>query len=427
MDDTLKKQKSILSGEQDAEVLRQISPPLLAWYRRVRRPLLWREKAEDPSIYAYRVWISEIMLQQTRVETVTPYFTEFIQRLPNVKALADCPEDELLKRWEGLGYYSRVKNLQKAARILCGEEKYQGRLPSSAKELSALPGIGPYTAGAIASIAFGEPVPAVDGNVLRVVSRILALYHACVDEPAVKKEITRLLEQVMPREDPGDFNQALMELGAVVCLPNGQPLCAQCPVLSLCRSAKEGNDAFWRKLPLRKEKTKRRVERRAVLLFLDREREAVVLHKRPQKGLLAGLWEFPSLLLDGGEETVITEQGAVVCSPDWLRDACRRCFSLRVFFGENSFMGKARHIFTHLEWDMEGWLLDVEEAPVQNSFFSESPQEERNHAVKSGAPIALPEGYFWVTWPDLAEKYTIPSAFSAWTSQLKELFSPEIL
>ena len=202
-----------------------IAQPLLHWFWANHRVLPFRS---DPT--PYHVWVSEIMLQQTRVAAAVPYYERFVQELPDIPALAACEEERLLKLWEGLGYYSRVRNLQKAARIVC--EQYGGQLPGDLAALKKLPGIGDYTAGAIASIGFGVPAPAVDGNVLRVFAR---LYNDEGDimQPAVKASTTQKVMAQQPAEAPGDFNQALMELGALVCTP-GQPDCAACPLQALC-------------------------------------------------------------------------------------------------------------------------------------------------------------------------------------------------
>ena len=212
--------------------MENISPALLDWFYKNHRILPFRT---DPS--PYHVWLSEIMLQQTRVSAALPYYERFLAALPDIPALAACEEEKLHKLWEGLGYYSRVRNLQKAARIVC--EQYGGQLPADYDALRALPGIGDYTAGAVASISFGIPVPAVDGNVLRVFSR---LYNdpAAVTEPAVKKAFTARVMEHQPPDAPGDYNQALMELGALVCVPNGAPLCEKCPLARLCAARAAG-------------------------------------------------------------------------------------------------------------------------------------------------------------------------------------------
>ena len=215
--------------------MENISPALLEWFYKNRRSLPFRE---DPT--PYHVWLSEVMLQQTRVSAVLPYYYRFLEALPDIPALAACEEERLHKLWEGLGYYSRVRNLQKAAKLVCAQ--YGGQLPADYAALLALPGIGEYTAGAIASISFGLPVPAVDGNVLRVFSR---LYNdpGVITEPAVKKAFTARVMEHQPPEKAGDYNQALMELGALVCVPNGAPLCGQCPLAESCRARAAGTTA----------------------------------------------------------------------------------------------------------------------------------------------------------------------------------------
>ncbi len=296
---------------------------LLIWYDNSRRILPWREQPTP-----YRVWISEIMLQQTRVEAVKPYFERFLDALPTVTALAEASEEELLKLWEGLGYYSRVRNLQKAAKIICGE--FGGELPGSSQILQKLPGIGAYTAGAIASIAFGEVCTAVDGNVLRVISRLLA-QEWDIKSAAVKKQVTDLVTQMIPRDRPGDFNQALMELGAMVCLPNGAPKCEECPWFALCITREQGKQAA---IPVKAAKKMRPVERRRVYLLLHDDR--IALNRRPKNGLLAGMWEFPNRLED--------ENRSFGVAMSHVRE------------------GKhAKHIFSHVEWQMSSIIADTEE------------------------------------------------------------------
>ena len=214
------------------DTLLAIVEPLLTWYRQNARILPWREEPTP-----YRVWISEIMLQQTRVEAVKPYFARFLEALPTVPALAQTPEQQLMKLWEGLGYYSRARNLQRAARVMV--EQFDGTLPPDYESLLKLPGIGPYTAGAIASIAYGIPVPAVDGNVLRVVMRLIAGWDDIAD-PNVKRDVAQRMARVLPKDCPGDFNQAMMELGATVCVPGGEPKCLVCPLNALCEGYRQG-------------------------------------------------------------------------------------------------------------------------------------------------------------------------------------------
>ena len=261
--------------------LEQIVKPLLAWFEKNARTLPWRSISTP-----YRVWVSEIMLQQTRVEAVKPYFERFMHALPDVKSLAECEEERLLKLWEGLGYYNRVRNMQIAAQTVM--EQYDGKLPADYEKLLELKGIGHYTAGAIASIAYGIPVPAVDGNVLRILMRVSA-DNSDIMKQSVKTRVEQALQQVIPQDCAGSFNQALMELGAIVCVPNGEPLCDQCPWYSFCETRKRG---LWQELPVKKKAKGRRIEERTVLVIRDGER--VVLKRRPKKGLLAGLYEFPN-------------------------------------------------------------------------------------------------------------------------------------
>lgn len=303
-----------------------IADPLASWYRLHARKLPWREN-RDP----YRIWISEIMLQQTRVEAVIPYYHRFLNALPNVAALAEASEEQLHKLWEGLGYYSRVRNLQKAARQVM--ERYDGKLPPSYELLTDLCGIGAYTGGAIASIAFDVPVPAVDGNVLRVFSRLL-MSEGDISSAKVRAQWRELLLHTMPQENPGIFNQAVMEVGATVCLPNGQPQCVRCPLAFHCLASQNGVPQLY---PVKAPKAARRVEERTVLLLTDGAR--VLLRRRPENGLLAGLWEFPG------------ESG-------WLdRDAARLLLEKRGLLPDRLLtMKECKHIFTHIEWRMRGYL-----------------------------------------------------------------------
>ena len=305
------------------------TPLLLDWYRRNARDLPWRH-TRDP----YCVWVSEIMLQQTRVAAVVGYYTRFLDAFPTVDALADASEEQLLSLWQGLGYYSRARNLHKTARQI----KARGGFPETYGELRALPGIGAYTAGAIASAAFGLRTPAVDGNVLRVMSR-LTDNHGDIQSPHTRREIEAEVSQRFP-ESPGDariFNQALMELGATVCVPNAPPKCADCPVSAHCLGRERGTAGT---LPVRAAKKARRVEERTVLV-LCRE-NCVALRKRPGRGLLAGLWEFPNAEGVLSEADVTALLSAWGLSPaDWYQKL------------------SAKHVFTHIEWHMTGYVLSV--------------------------------------------------------------------
>lgn len=333
--------------------------PLLAWYRKEGRPLPWREE-----VTPYHVWISEIMLQQTRIETVIPYYHRFLKTFPDIRALAEAEEETLLKCWEGLGYYSRARNLQKAAIVVM--EKFEGELPRTPEELKSLPGIGEYTAGAIASIANGLPAPAVDGNVLRVTARLLA-DPTDILQPAMRRRVSAWLLQVYPREpaDAAAMTQALMELGEVICTPGALPRCDRCPLASLCKSRAEG---LTDKIPYRAPLKERTVEERTLLLpvFSD----LVAIRKRPPQGLLGGMWEFPAL--------------SGFCDENGAAEAARALgLSVRAVAPAPD----AKHIFTHLEWHMRAFL------------------------VLCDAPTATGEGLLFVPREELEGKYALPSAF----------------
>ena len=303
------------------------------------------------------------MLQQTRIEAVRGYYARFLEALPDLSALAAVEEDRLLKLWEGLGYYSRARNLKKAAVQVM--ERWGGELPRRAEELKTLPGVGDYTAGAIASIAYGEPEPAVDGNVLRVVMRLLA----CRDDvllPATRRRVTELLRAVYPRgEEAALLTEGIMELGETVCTPNAEARCALCPLAELCRANLRGTA---RDFPFRSPPRERRVETRTVLLLRCGGRWAI--RRRPEKGLLAGLWEFPNWEGALGPEELAARLGVPL--------RCRSCPS-------------AKHVFTHVEWRMQGFLADCETPP---------------------------EGFAWHTANEIAESFSIPTAFKSFTRQL---------
>lgn len=339
---------------------------LLAWYQQNKRDLPWR-RTKDP----YRIWLSEIMLQQTRVEAVKPYYARFLETCPTVAALAALDEDRLMKLWEGLGYYSRARNLQKAARTVM--EMFDGEIPSTYEDLRRLSGIGEYTAGAIASIAFDRRVPAIDGNVLRVLARLTGSREDIAD-PKTKSAWREQLLPLIP-EEAGDFNQALIELGATVCVPNGEAKCAACPMASYCVACRE---KLTDEIPIRSAKKPRRVEKKTVLLIRDGDRTA--LCKRPPKGLLAGLWELPN------REGHLSE-GALI---DFIRSIGFE--PLRVERIED-----AKHIFTHIEWHMIAYSVRI--APEFDGWHQGS-------------------GMLLVKNQDLHTEYAIPSAFSAYVKYL---------
>lgn len=356
--------------------LDRIAAPLLAWYDSGRRILPWREEPTP-----YHVWLSEIMLQQTRVEAVRPYYDRFLQALPDIESLAAADEEKLLKLWEGLGYYNRARNLKKAAQILVSE--YGGRMPDDYEIILSLPGIGSYTAGAISSIAFGKAYPAVDGNVLRILAR-LRTDERDILQAGVKKSVEEELADVMPKDRPGDFNQALMELGAMVCIPNGAPKCDVCPWKELCRARAQGITG---EFPKKAGKKPRSIEKKTILVIQDAER--VALRKRPEKGLLAGLYEFPSMEGNCEEERVLA----------YLRELGLLPLRIRA-------LPPAKHVFTHKEWHMTGFLIRVDEL-----------------ADRGGRQEG--EGLIFVDPKETRTNYPIPSAFAAYAEQVEMIRKPK--
>lgn len=313
-------------------LLEAVAEPLLKWYDLAKRILPWREEPTP-----YRVWVSEIMLQQTRVEAVKPYYDRFMRSLPDISHLAQAGEDELLKLWEGLGYYNRVRNLKKAAQIIM--EEYGGVMPSEYEELLRLPGIGSYTAGAISSIACGKREPAVDGNVLRILARLEG-DERDISSQSVRTQVEEKVRQAIPKQRPGDFNQALMELGATVCIPTGAPHCGECPWEGFCIAHLTNRELDY---PYKAKKKPRTVEEKTVLIIRDESRAA--LRQRPKKGLLAGMYEFPCLEGYLSEEEVL----------DYLREK----EGLLVLKIET--LQRSKHIFTHKEWHMIGYAVKVDE------------------------------------------------------------------
>lgn len=341
------------------DTLERLPIPLLEWFRDNARKLPWRD---DPT--PYHVWLSEVMLQQTRVAAVLDYYNRFLMEAPDVAALAVLPEERLMKLWQGLGYYSRARNLQKAAKVIV--EEHGGRFPSDYAGIRALPGVGDYTAGAIWSIAFGQAVPAVDGNVLRVYARVCG-DDGDITTPQMKKKVTQDLEKVIPVNAAGAFNQALMELGATVCLPNGAPLCERCPAKEFCAALSQERIS---ELPVKAPKKPRRVEARTVWLIF--RGNSVALRRRPGRGLLAGLWEFPS------------ETGTGPFPRGWGIEA-----------RSNEYAGQAKHIFTHIEWHMTLRKVDAD-------------------------TDALPLGWVWASGAELEQKYAVPNAFDQALGLAKE-------
>ena len=402
--------------------LQQLVEPLQDWFRNNARILPWRENPK-----AYYVWISEIMLQQTRVEAVKPYFERFIRELPDVKALAECPEDKLLKLWEGLGYYNRVRNLKIAANQVM--EEYNGEIPSEYEELLRLKGIGSYTAGAISSIAFGKPVPAVDGNVLRVISRVTA-DDSDIMKQSVRTHMEKKLYELMNRSErevsqtkilkfglsdleqkeivfgqknsqeyenrviPFIFNQALMELGATVCVPNGVPHCEVCPWKEFCEARKQNRIS---ELPVKTKAKARRIEEKTIFIIKDGEK--IALHKRADEGLLAGLYELPNTnghLTEGEVLEYIRKKGY---EPVRIQQTC-----------------EAKHIFSHVEWHMKGYAVFLQAKEYMDRTDGFILEEDYD---------SYQDEWIFIDVEDTKEKYAIPSAFSKYTKYLNLVLGKE--
>ena len=356
-----------------------LTEPLLEWYEKNKRALPWRE-----TVSPYRIWVSEIMLQQTRVEAVKPFFERFTKRLPDVKFLAECPEDELLKLWEGLGYYNRVRNMQKAAIQVM--EEYAGELPADYEALLGLKGIGSYTAGAIASIAYQIPVPAVDGNVLRILTRV-SEDDTDIMKASFRKQVEEQLAAYMQSnafdtKRSGDFNQALMELGATVCVPNGAPNCGVCPWGNVCQARKNNRIP---ELPVKTKAKDRRIEKRTVFVIRDGER--VAIRKRPKKGLLAGLYELPNV------EGYLTQEQALA----YVKEQALAPIRIQK-------LPEAKHIFSHVEWQMQGYAVLIEE-----------PELSVGHAGENDVRGEQQEqSLLYVEAATSEEQYAIPAAFAAY-------------
>lgn len=339
---------------KEIELMKKMRKPVIEWYQTNKRELPWR-KEKNP----YHIWLSEIMLQQTRIEAVKQYYERFLAKLPTIEDLAGVEEEELLKLWEGLGYYNRARNLKKAAQVI--QEKYDGQMPKRYEELIELPGIGEYTAGAISSIAFDEPVPAVDGNVLRIVSRVIASKKNVLDSKT-KKEFTQELKEIMPKKYAGDFNEGLMELGEVVCIPNGEPLCEKCPLQEICVAK---NENLTTEIPVRNQKIKKRKEEKTV--FLLEFEDKIAIRKRQNTGLLANMYEFPNI------DKKINKRECESVLKNW---------GLTGKYIEE--IGTHHHIFSHIEWDMIGYKIQVD---------------------------AINKEFIWLKKEEILKKYPIPGAF----------------
>ncbi len=342
--------------------MEEIVEPLLDWYHKNKRDLPWR-KDKNP----YHIWISEIMLQQTRVEAVKNYYRVFMETLPTIKDLKEVEEDTLLKLWEGLGYYSRARNLKKAALEIV--EKYNGKFPEEYEELRKLPGIGPYTAGAISSIAFDKKVPAIDGNVIRVMLR-LKNSRRRVDDSKLKEELFQELIEIMP-EESGDLNQAFMDLGATICIPNTYPICSNCPLQKYCKAYLEHNTL---NIPVPKEQKQKTTEKYTIVILMYQEK--IAIRKRPASGILASLYEF--LTIEG--EYTLPKLRAFLINQEIKIKKMKR-------------LGPSKHVFTHKIWEMKGYLVELEEM--------------------------IPD-FCWIEKDELLTKYSIPTAFSYYKDKLKE-------
>lgn len=348
---------------------KQIKKSLLTWYQCNQRDLAWR-RTKNP----YEIWISEIMLQQTRVEAVKDYYKRFLDELPDLESLSQVDDERLLKLWEGLGYYNRARNLKKAACTIMTE--YNGLFPSAYDDVLSLSGIGEYTAGAICSICYDAKTPAVDGNVLRVMTR-LSNWNAVIDDLSTKREARQMLLCLYETGDCGKLTQALMELGAMVCVPNGAPHCEACPWQELCVAKKE---QLIDQIPVKTKAKKRRIENRTI--FIIRQGDTVAIQKRPNKGLLAGLYELP------GAEGSLSEQEAL----EWVKEQGYGPLYIKK-------LPDSKHIFSHIEWHMTGYLIKIEDTEIKKA----------------------PEKHIFVDAVTATEKYAIPSAFLAYASYFKKI------
>lgn len=387
-----------MEGSSSRQVEKEVfTEKLLTWYHANKRTLPWREKPT-----AYHVWLSEIMLQQTRVEAVKEYYKRFLERLPDIKSLSEVDDEVLHKLWEGLGYYNRAKNLKKAAVLVMQE--YDGNLPSTYERLLTLPGIGPYTAGAIASIAFHEAVPAVDGNVMRVIARLTGNFRD-ITEAFTKKEIEEVVRALLP-EEVHHFNQALMELGALVCIPNGKPKCEVCPVKKLCFAFEEEKQG---ELPVKKGKKARKKEKRTIILFRN-ERGEFLIRKREEEGLLSGLWEFPTLSGELSAEEIekrLDERG--------------------ILYHDLKVLKEAKHIFSHIEWEMRAYLIGIQGRGELSSFFKDKAEdsemgnsvyylfeETEKYRLENEKKVKT----VWASYQAIKEQYSLPSAFRLFLEQI---------
>lgn len=351
--------------------LKEINQPLLEWFYQNQRNMPWRDY---PSFYY--VWVSEIMLQQTRVDTVIPYFERFVEQLPTIESLAQADEDVLLKLWEGLGYYNRVRNLQIAAKQIM--EDYHGNPPSNYEDLIKLKGIGEYTAGAILSIVYNQKKAAVDGNVLRVLSRVLG-DSSDITSLTTKKRMKELIEQNMP-DDARGFTQSLMELGALICIPNGKPKCKSCPIRSFCKAYQTNTIS---KYPVKKASKQRKVEKRTVLLMIYKNK--ILIQKRTNSGLLKGLYEYPNM------------------EGHFTKHEMKYYFDeLGLYAPDMKKIHSTKHIFSHKEWHLQGYVVPLIDTALGRKKYLKDE--------------------LWVSIEELHQTYSIPTAYQSYTKWLDDYF-----
>ena len=373
----------------------------MEWYDKNRRDLPWRtESPRDP----YKVWVSEIMLQQTRVEAVKNYYINWMEHFPDIPALAAAEEEDVVRQWQGLGYYSRARNLHTAAREIM--ETFGGHVPETGEEIRKLKGVGDYTAGAILSMAYGKRETAVDGNVLRVFARIYNIEENVLSAK-VKKEITELVKARQDAARPGDFNEALMDLGATVCIP-GQPRCEACPLSAVCRAKAMGRE---KAIPMRVVKKEVPVE--PVTVFVVRAGNSYLLHRRPAKGLLAGMWEFPNAAGEGGQGKDAATDLLVGLG-----------ISITGSMGKRNPVKQIRHVFSHKIWQMEVYLAEAVPETVKYTLPKRTLMRYNNdtsgNISEDSDRVALSPGWRWVPLPELTD-YNLAGPHNIIGKELLEL------
>ncbi len=367
------------------------STQLLIWYRQQKRTLPWREN-RDP----YRIWVSEIMLQQTRVDTVIPYFNRFIDKFPTVDVLASAPEEEVLKCWEGLGYYSRARNLQAGAKMVM--HNFNGIIPNDTASVASLKGVGPYTTGAIMSIAFNKPEPAVDGNVMRVLSRFFLLEDD-IARPATRVSIEKLAASLIPEGEAGEFNQALMELGALVCTPKA-PYCLTCPVMEHCGARIEGREL---ELPIKTKAKPPRNQWRGSVIIEGKGLQAgkILVRQRPAEGLLAQMWEIPHIqLIDDAGKAWFAEKSAKE-QPELAHLLIQMAEAeTKLLIRPVAWFMDADHIFSHIHWRMRVYVADFGETAHGTDDLI-TAESQTSYSLQQNAE--LPGSYRWISEQDMAE------------------------